>query len=364
MVDYAPPSSYQFRSMKPKPAMSINSHLTPQNPYGPPSASSTYSNTRLRPLSLGQFPPSAGYNAYYGVQTTHPQQQYYPEVMRTSSTSTGRSNDGSMQLGRSASTNTSSSVGSPASNYVAALRRQKATVWCEKSQPEDPRLLAAQRAAKLKATQEVFGPSSSGSKGGNHGLRSTSSSTTSLRGVGRNHKLGKSSTVGIGTSSLVNQLPPRLSATEANDDSSDGEELYMSGTHRRSGSHSGRSSLNSNHRTYIGGQRTSSISGASGGMQRTTSRGSSGSNYSPDMSTTELADPRGKSRVPVSGHILEETSPDVRIANSYFEAVPKKPAVEVQRSGSTLRRMGSVDEREVARTMTMSGLRLVVANPD
>jgi hypothetical protein len=372
MIDYAPPAaSYQFQSRKP--TMSINSHLTPQNPYGPLSASSTSSHTRIRPVSSsGAFPSPAPYDAYYGAPTPHPQQAYYPQApppnQRTSSSSTitGRSSTSSMQLGRSASTNTtSSSVTSPANNYVAALRRQKATVWCEKSQPEDPRLLAAQRAAKLKAAQKVVGSSSSGSKGGN-GHGSGSSSSTSLRGHGRgHHKLGKSSALGIGISSLVNQLPPRLSATEANDDSSDGEDLYVSGTHRRSGSQSGRSSLNSNHRTYTGGQRASSIGGIStGSIQRTTSRGSSGSNCSPNMSTTEVAEPQKKSRTPPHLAALDTSSGVVRRPTSYFEPAPKKPTAEVHRSGSTLRRMGSVDEREVARTMTMSGLRLVVANPD
>ncbi|KAF8250590.1 hypothetical protein K440DRAFT_126433 [Wilcoxina mikolae CBS 423.85] len=351
MVDYANPS-YQFPTRQTAPPkMSINPHLTPRDPYGPPSASSSHS--RRRTSSSGVF-PAPNYDLYYGANVSHnsyAQQSYYPmatQKQRTnsSSTNTGGSISSLTNLRRSGSTNTTASCGPPATSYVAALRRQKATVWCEKSQPEDAQLIEAQRLAKNKAAQEVVrSPSSKGLTGGSHGLGSGSSSTSSsLRGVGRSHhKLGKghTNTATIGAGSLITVLEPRLSATEANGDSSDEDGIYM-GTHRRSDS--GRSSLNSNHRKtmYPSGHRNSSASD----IQRKTS-GRSSSNHSPSISTTELSDPqqqqpRGKSK---TLRVLEETSPDLRMDKA------------------ALKRSGSVDERE-ARTMTMSGLRLVVANPD
>lgn len=333
----------------------------PQNQYGQQQQQqqfTTSSHSRRRTSSSGVF-PAVAYDLYYGANS--PQHPNYPGAMssqkpRTSSTSTdGGSRASSTDLRRSVSTNTTASAAPPMSNYVARLRRQKATVWCDRSQPEDQRLLAAQKAAKLKAALELNnGPSSSrGMKGGGHGLGSGASSTTSFT-----HKLGKASHhADMGVGSLVKRPPPRLSATEANDDSGDEDDLDMADARGRSGSGSasGRSSLNSNHRSannrastmYPGEYRNSSYSD----VVRKNSRGSS--RGSPNISSTELSESQRKFK---PTYILEETSPDVRLASSYFQQSPPMDK-------AALRRSGSVDERE-ARTMTMSGLRLVVANPD
>ncbi|KAI5780762.1 hypothetical protein EDC01DRAFT_253034 [Geopyxis carbonaria] len=271
----------------------------------------------------------------------------------------------SLHLQRNGSVNTTTSTIAPVTTaYVATLRRQRATVWCDRSQPEDSRLLAAQKAARTKAAMEVIGSSSSAAlKVSAHGLGSGSSSTTSVRGA-KGNKLGRGSTsfttMGIGTGSLVGGPPARLSATEATGDSSDDEDtMYMAGTHKRSGS--GRSSLNPNHRkpncgpTNFGNEQRNLSYGA---LQQQTSRESS-SSYSPTMSTTELAD-HGKARISsnvVGPHISEERTPDARHSQDYFEIL--QPPMDK----ASLKRRGSVDEGQ-ARTMTMSGLRLVVANPD
>jgi len=62
-------------------------------------------------------------------------------------------------------------------------------------------------------------------------------------------------------------------------------------------------------------------------------------------------------------YIMEETTPHATISGGYSETPSPIDKGGVRRSGSALRRSGSVDEGDV-RTMTMSGLRLVVANPD
>lgn len=284
----------------------------------------------------------------------------------------------------SASSNVSTSRPVATSSYVSQLRRQKATVWCDRAQHEDPRLLAQQKAAKLKAAMEVIGSSSSAHYKGSHGLGSASSSTSSIRGGKfKGHHSSSSQNIGMVGGSLVGGLPPRLSATEATGDSDEEEDnLYMSsapGGHRRSGS--GRSSLNSNHRKT---NRASSLTGSTTNLHRQGSQGSTSSYSSPafehtidgaapvqdQLSLSQL--PPRKTRSPpqlVSPLILEERTPDVRQSSGgYFDSQPaetkqKNSPATVVRGPGTLKRMGSVDERE-SRTMTMTGLRLIVANPD
>ncbi|CCX05319.1 hypothetical protein FPQ18DRAFT_5298 [Pyronema domesticum] len=363
MVDYAHASYFPRRQQGPPPNISINPHLTPHDPYGPLSAASAYSQHSQRRPTSGVF-QAPSYDTYYGSNATYNNyttQPYYATPMqkqRTSSSSTnttGGSSSGSTQLRRSGSTNTQASIAPPATSYVAALRRQKATVWCEKAQPEDPRLVATQKAAKLKAAMEVMGSSTNKVRGSGHGLGSGSSSTTSLRGAVRgHHKLGKnghsSSSAGIGTNSLVTGLPPRLSATEATGDSDEEDDLYMT-SHRRSGSGSGRSSLNSNHRSsrvYPSAHRNSSASDI---QRRTSNRSNASSGRSINASNIEMV----SSKPPA--HVLAEP----RAAERTFFNHQKLPPPSDPRAA--LKRSGSVDEGE-ARTMTMSGLRLVVANPD
>jgi hypothetical protein len=79
------------------------------------------------------------------------------------------------------STSSRSGTLSQPTGYVALMRRQKATVWCERAQHKDPRLLAQQRAAKIRATMEVvrgpgtgrIGTSSSASLAGSNRVTAT-----------------------------------------------------------------------------------------------------------------------------------------------------------------------------------------------
>lgn len=287
-------------------------------------------------------------------------------------------------LRRSGSTHTASSIVTTSSNpYVTYLRRQKATVWCDKSQYEDPRLLAAQRAAKLRAAIEVVGSSTSAFLGAGyhgHGLGSGSGSAVSSLNGGRSGKLGRStnhvtSTVkkawagttgpGIVGGSLPSGVPDRLSATEVLGDE-DEDETFITGPgiNRRSGS--GKSSLNSNHRKTNRASsirsdtnRTSSMygTGSGGGLQHRDSSGST-PNYSPTSSIAEFAQD-GKTKTKRSG----SASPPNRIEhrNHYDNGYQN---AGMPRRDNTLKRRGSLNEEEVVRTMTMSNVRLFVANPD
>jgi len=373
-MEYQRPT-YQFPARKPivpPKNLTINPNLNPQMSYAPPQLAVSPSHSRRRTSSSGVFPPPAQYAAAPQNVYSMP---FAPGQMkrRTDSTSTATTGSqeraASIYLRRSGSTNTQASAISTAPNaYVATLRRQKATVWCDRSQPEDARLIAAQKAAKLRAAMEVVGSSASTLvKGSKHGVDvGNGSATSSVRG-GKNGKLGRgashltSGSAGIGTGSVVGGPPTRLYLG----DSSDEEDSYIPGPgiHRRHGSgNSSNSNSNSNSNRRRSNRASMLYSehrnSSHGALQRNASNGSS-SSYSPNTSVPELSQPqirtRGKGSPPslVSPHIMEETTPELRQSNDYFKGVDK----------DTLKRRGSVDETE-ARTMTMSGLRLVVANPD
>jgi hypothetical protein len=249
------------------------------------------------------------------------------------------------------------------------MRRQKATVWCDRAQHEDPRLLAAQKAAKLRAAQEVVGGSTSGT------WRSPPSAAGALTGgKGVTAKIrhhGKAGLVGYSPGDLVGGVggvPMRLSATEVEGGDSDDESPHP-GYHQRTGS--GRSSVGSSRR----GLPYSRQSGASS----TVGKWSSG-NTPPD-SLHDLAETPGPgdpnydpaespgdgTRSAGSGSSAEradnvadlDSGEAARLAsNSLLQStITREKSV---RNPEELRRRGSVDER----TMTMSAGRLYIANPD
>lgn len=260
------------------------------------------------------------------------------------------------------STPSRSSTQPAATGYVALLRRQKATVWCDRAQQEDPRLIAAKKAAKMKAALEVVGGSTPGTyrsagisgSGGKGGVASKI----------RNH--GKASLVGFNPGDLVGGVggvPLRLSATEVEGEDSDDDVTPVNrGYHHRSGS--GRSSIASSRR----GPSYSRQSGASS----TVGKWSSG-NTPPD-SLHDLAENPTPADIPGDGtrsagsgssaeradQVGDLTSNDAaRLAsNSLLQStITREKSV---RNPEELRRRGSVDER----TMTMSAGRLYIANPD
>lgn len=255
----------------------------------------------------------------------------------TSTSSTG--NNFSSDIRRSTSSrSTNTQVG-----YVALMRRQKATVWCDRAQPEDPRLRAQKLADKKRAYLEVHG---------------AGAGRTGTLASGKN-KHGNKGVTEFSASALVGAtVPVRLSANEVGDGDEDGHS-DNGFPHRRTGS--GRSSLGSNYRYPSSYQRPS--------------QGTSGSNNTPPNERADL--PEVTENPPAERHEQERASSakdDSATSHSKTSeqedsfgsvgdmAAPSAAttAAEKARKADELRRRGSVDER----TTTMTNVRLFVANPD
>ncbi|KAF1944015.1 hypothetical protein EJ02DRAFT_464536 [Clathrospora elynae] len=317
-------------------------------------------HSRTRTTSSGVFPSPTT-----STMTSQYPTQYQGSLRRTPTSSTSsttgtpnRSNSGNLRRSSSAR-----SGGSSPTSYVALMRKQKATVWCDRAQYEDPRMLAQQRQAKMRANMEVAG-------GPHHAPpRSASGGSSMASGVrskiGRHHGLPKASLYAPVTYT-GSGVPMRLSASEVDEGEGEDAGSVKNGQyHHRTGS--GRSSLGS-------GRRMSYASPAG----RASSNSTPPQNSSPDG---ELAD------------LQEEPTPDpaeydpnAPSDSSYFEhtrtnlstgsgssgernfgdvgqmpapSLLKAPVQEKKLSKDDLVRRGSVDER----TTTM-GTRLFVANPD
>lgn len=266
----------------------------------------------------------------------------------------------------------SSRSGDQPTGYVAALRRQKGTVWCDRAQPEDPAMAAQLRAAKMRATRTM----AAGSNRLNTGSRNNSRTGTGISTTGkvaakiRHH--GKPAVVGYrpGENHVgVGGVPPRLSATEVEGESTDDEDRGHS-HHRRTGS-SGRSSTGSGRRPIP--YRTS---GPPGSQRGTPSRQGSLAESVAERPTplvvvgapSDAASGRAQS-------IKEEEggAPSVKSGSSAergdnvgdLEGDPavasnSRLAAGTAKDKGGLERRGSVDER----TMTLSAGRLFIANPD
>lgn len=255
---------------------------------------------------------------------------------------------------RSTSSRSNSSL-SPTS-YVALMRKQKATVWCDRAQHEDPRILAAQRQAKIRAAAEVAG---------GHNYTATVRTSTSSSGVVggvrskiRHHGAPKASAY-TATLKPGAGVPMRLSASEV-DDGNNSDEDVGARYHVRSGS--GRSSLGS-------GKRGQSFHAS--GLNNSYGNGNTPPSVSPvdsmgepieeetPMPRTDGADVEyfGK---PSSGSSEEEQFGQVGGLPHTRKVTIEEQIQQQKNNADDLRRRGSVDER----TMTMSGPRLFVANPD
>ncbi|KAF9885655.1 hypothetical protein FE257_012746 [Aspergillus nanangensis] len=235
---------------------------------------------------------------------------------------------------------TSSRSAQSQSGYVALMRRQKGTVWCDRAQPEDPRLRAQKMADKKRAHLEVHGAGTGG--------RASTLASGKIKHAKGGGDFSPSNLVGA-------KVPVRLSANEIGDaedqDRSEGGFPY-----RRTGS--GRSSVGSNHRYPSGYQRTP--------------QGTMGSNSTPPNEKTdlpELSEHPPAERQEEERDLVKDDSATQHSRNSEQEdsfgvvgdmAAPSAAtaATEKAKRADELRRRGSVDDR------TTSMTRLFVANPD
>ncbi|KAL9070518.1 MAG: hypothetical protein Q9161_004815 [Pseudevernia consocians] len=370
MVDFRRPDPYQLPHRKPLP-------LVPDIPK----------RTDLQPLSkivpdIGlpparQPPPTSTFSSYTRngpkpPPSSSPSSQQYPNTIaksrRTpsqSTTSTSHSNSGyppsrtpsnvSSVLSRNASTRSGAST-TPGS-YVALMRKQKATVWCDRAQHEDPRIAAQHKAAKIRAAREITGQvegrtSTSGSMG---------SGSLGVRSKIRHHGLPKA-TGYSGANMVGGGVPMRLSANEVGDD---GNQYEDADSARRI---SGRSSGDNRWLSVDQQQRGNRYS--QGSTPNGSGQGSSPNDDIPEMAETEETPVPGEQQQQGADYFAHDSSKGGSGGSSErensFGNVGQMQAPKAEKESKTiddLRRRGSVDER--ANTMGyMGGGRLFVANPD
>lgn len=275
----------------------------------------------------------------------------YPPSRRLSSATTSTNSTGNnpvSDIRRSTSTRSANAQ----LGYVALMRRQKATVWCDRSQPEDPRVRAQKMAEKKRAYLEVHG---------------AGAGRTGTLGSGK-HKHGTKGTTDFSPSTLVGAtVPVRLSANEVGDDGEEETKSDKGLVHRRTGS--GRSSQGSAHRYPSGYQRQS---GPGGSLPSGNANVLDEKDDLPGVSEHPPqgeAPPQDESKPSSSGKDDDAASYNSRGSEpeEYFGTVNEMTApsavltaAERANRAEELKRRGSVDDRSTS----MSGVRLFVANPD
>ncbi|KHO01437.1 uncharacterized protein MAM_00438 [Metarhizium album ARSEF 1941] len=340
----------------------------------PMDQTNAYGHSRSRTTSSSVFPMQQQPASHY-PQAMPPHMQNSrrsPSVNTFSTTSSMQPpaayrTSSSTDLRRSISSRSTGTT-APPSSYVALLRRQKATVWCDRAQYEDPRVAAQQKAAKVRANLEVVG--------GGRGTITPSRTNTGISATGkvaakiRHH--GKTPVVGYAPGDTnhvgVGGVPLRLSATEVEGESSDDDDAHAASRahHRRTGS-SGRSSIGSGrrglqyrvsgssvtiggHRRSPGGtpERTGSLIERPEEAMRTISDSASGrAQSSRSTSSGERADNLGELG----------SNPKLAPNSQKLSVLVREKSVK---SADELKRRGSVDER----TATLTSGRLFIANPD
>ncbi|KAK1770398.1 hypothetical protein QBC33DRAFT_265812 [Phialemonium atrogriseum] len=375
-----------------------------------PSNNPIYTHSRTRTTSSNTFPDPiqaaqppvhyqqpagyhmpAGYNTPMQMHLVQPQGIHQRRSPSVNTFSTVSSAGGGMpppaayrtspttDLRRSTSSRSGGVPGSPQpTSYIALLRKQKGTAWCDRAQYEDPRLQAQQRAAKMRANLEAVG-AGTGSALGMGSAAVSGRTSTGLSSAGgkvaakiRHH--GKPAVVGYAPDNnyVSGGVPLRLSATEVEGGDSDEDDVVMQRLHHRRTGSSGRSSTASGRRTLA--------YRSSGGLGPLNSQGGS-RRWSPGDTperTDSLVEGKeelmlagddsasGRARSVESGSSKErlDNVPDLagnaaRLAtNSLMNAtITREKSVK---NPEDLRRRGSVDER----TMTLTSGRLFIANPD
>ncbi|UKZ72907.1 hypothetical protein TrVFT333_000544 [Trichoderma virens FT-333] len=238
------------------------------------------------------------------------------------------------------------SFGQPqASGYVALLRKQKATVWCDRAQYEDP---GGRTSTGISATTKVA------AKIRHHGK------TPVVGYANENH-------VGVGG------VPMRLSATEVEGESSEEEDNgYASRSHHRRTGSSGRSSIGSSGRRNVSYRASGgTVTGTGSQSGRRWSPGDTperaGSLVEQPEDTMPIIDDAasGRAQSTHSGSSAERAdnvgelgaAPRLASKSLMHSALTREKSVK---SPEELKRRGSVDER----TATLTSQRLYIANPD
>lgn len=379
-IDFRGQGAYQFPHRKPVTAPHIpanNGGVQPLTKIVPDVA--LPSTTHQPPTSMissfsfprrtTQPPTSSATPSYQNTMNTS---RRTPSTSTTSTANTGyipnrTPSTASSTVSRTASTRSGASM-TPTS-YVALMRKQKATVWCDRAQHEDPRIVAQQKAAKLRAAREVSG----GNMEGRSSNGSMGSGSLGVRSKIRHHGVPKAQ--GYSSANIVGGgVPLRLSATEVGEEENDNEDNNSQRNTYHERTDSGRSSLASNKHLnprqfnrYSEGTTPTSAHGSSPGTQ-----GSSPNEGVPELDETPVpgnyhgysnqdyfGQPSGQGG---SGGSSERESSFGNIGqlNAPTGNSAKR---EEGKSAEELRRRGSVDER--ANTLSgMAGVRLFVANPD
>ncbi|KAF7716676.1 Uncharacterized protein PECH_008600 [Penicillium ucsense] len=315
-------------------------NFSSQSAYPPPSHSRT--RTTSSNVLPGGVAPSP-YGAVSGAPTMqHPMGPPVglPPSRRLSSTTTSTNSTGHMtqsglDIRRSASNR---SAGSQL-GYVALMRRQKATVWCDRAQPEDARMREQALRDKKRAYLEVHGS----------GRASTIASGKIRHGTKAGMDFSPSNLVGA-------RVPVRLSANEIGEEEDDARSTEERMMHRRTGS--GRSSLGSN-RVSSSYQRPSGTMGSNNTPPNEksdlpeVSENTSGEKYAEEKSRlSSLKDDAATTHTTNSSE--NDVVPDMEAPTAATSAASKA------KKADDLRRRGSVDDR----TTSMTNVRLFVANPD
>ena len=360
----------------------------------PSTSASSYSHSRNRSTSSSTFhahyPSAPGHSAqhpnhshfYQQQHLAQPQSNHQRRSPSVNTFSTVSSSGGGipasyrtsppMDIRRSTSSRSGGAPGSPQpGGYVALLRKQKATVWCDRAQQEDPGLMARQRMAKMRANAEVLGPNKTNTHVSS-GRTSTGLSSTGGKVAAKIRHHGKPTVVGYSPGSNhigVGGVPLRLSATEVEGEESDEDETAIQRINHRRTTSSSRSSTASGRK---GGYRSS---GGLGTMTSTTQRQSPGNTPERRGSLAEqlpgdaglVRDNSGKSRSFGSGSgssaerldVVADLSANPALAGNSMKnsAITREKSL---RTPEDLKRRGSVDER----TMTLTSGRLFIANPD
>lgn len=299
--------------------------------------------------------------------------QYSPMARRTMSNatdSTSPTGGGGIlpvrtNSGVSSNTTSSRSSTSPTS-YVALVRRQKGTVWCERAQYEEPLLAAQRRAAKQRAAMEMVG----GNQGGRASASGSPSITGGVRLKMRHHRAQKKASTYSPATLSGTGLPMRLSANEVDEGNSDDGDGSLARRQHHHETDSGRSSLNSASRVqYLDGQGAPYChdSTPTNGHHASSPNMSQGAGLEDETPVPSVFSGKGRDYFDQrGGGGRSRAIPSSEERESSFGRVGQMPPrwprkqEDERKDSDDLQRRGSVDDR----TMTMGGGRLFVANPD